>query len=62
MQDTEQKTADREFVSYWMGKGYEKGQPQPFWIGLLRKALLYLCAGFAAIEGFAGIPVSAWIC
>ncbi len=29
-------TAAREFVSYWTGRGYEKGQTQPFWIGLLR--------------------------
>ena len=31
-----EKAAAREFVSFWTGKGYEKGQTQPFWIGLLR--------------------------
>lgn len=27
---TEQKTAARDFVAFWTGKGYEKGQTQPF--------------------------------
>ena len=31
-----QQTAAREFAAFWTGKGYEKGQTQPFWIGLLR--------------------------
>ena len=30
------KDAARQFAEYWKGKGYEKGQTQPFWIGLLR--------------------------
>ncbi len=32
----EQKEATREFVEFWTGKGYEKGQTQPFWLSLLR--------------------------
>ena len=31
-----QQSAAREFAAFWTGKGYEKGQTQPFWIGLLR--------------------------
>ena len=33
---TEEKTGARDFVSFWTGKGYEKGQTQPFWLSLLR--------------------------
>ena len=33
---TKQKTAARDFVAFWSGKGYEKGQTQPFWLSLLR--------------------------
>ena len=36
MTPTSQKAAARQFVEFWTGKGYEKGQTQPFWIGLLR--------------------------
>ncbi|MBR1608142.1 MAG: class I SAM-dependent DNA methyltransferase [Kiritimatiellae bacterium] len=36
MTPQEQKQAARDFVAFWTGKGYEKGQTQPFWIGLLR--------------------------
>lgn len=25
-----------DFAAFWQGKGYEKGQPQPFWLHLLR--------------------------
>ncbi|MBR4611074.1 MAG: class I SAM-dependent DNA methyltransferase, partial [Kiritimatiellae bacterium] len=32
----ETKSAARQFVEFWRGKGYEKGQTQPFWIGLLK--------------------------
>lgn len=32
-----QKEAARRFVEYWSGKGYEKGQSQPFWLSLLRE-------------------------
>jgi hypothetical protein len=30
------KDAARQFAEYWKGKGYEKGQTQPFWLSLLR--------------------------
>ena len=33
---TTEKDAAREFASFWAGKGYEKGQTQPFWLWLLR--------------------------
>ena len=33
---TEQKAAARQFAEFWRGKGYEKGQTQPFWLHLLR--------------------------
>ena len=32
-----QREAARRFVEYWSGKGYEKGQSQPFWLSLLRE-------------------------
>lgn len=35
MRDTEQKAAAKKFVEYWYGKGYEKGESQPFWLELL---------------------------
>lgn len=35
MRDTEQKAAAKKFVEYWSGKGYEKGESQPFWLELL---------------------------
>ena len=39
MTATEQKQAARDFAAYWRGKGYEKGQTQPFWLSLLRDVL-----------------------
>lgn len=36
MTDVEQKAAAKKFAAYWKGKGYEKGQSQPFWLSLLR--------------------------
>ena len=36
MKPQEQKRAARDFVAFWTGKGYEKGQTQPFWLSLLR--------------------------
>ncbi len=36
MRDTEQRTAAKNFAEYWSGKGYEKGESQPFWLSLLR--------------------------
>lgn len=37
MNDVEQRKAAKEFATYWQGKGYEKGQSQPFWLSLLNK-------------------------
>jgi hypothetical protein len=34
--EKEQKKAAKEFAQYWKGKGYEKGQSQPYWLSLLR--------------------------
>lgn len=36
MNDAQQKEAAKQFVAYWKGKGYEKGESQPFWLSLLR--------------------------
>lgn len=35
MNQRNQKAAAREFARKWAGKGYEKGESQQFWIGLL---------------------------
>ncbi len=37
--DKQQKAAAKAFAGYWEGKGYEKGQSQPFWMSLLRDVL-----------------------
>ncbi|WP_293728991.1 type IIL restriction-modification enzyme MmeI [uncultured Phascolarctobacterium sp.] len=39
MNDVKQRRAAKEFAAYWQGKGYEKGQSQPFWLSLLRDVL-----------------------
>ena len=36
MTDIEKAAAAEHFVDYWKGKGYEKGESQPFWLSLLR--------------------------
>ena len=36
MTDAQQRLAAQKFADYWTGKGYEKGQSQPFWLSLLR--------------------------
>ncbi len=33
---TEQRATAKAFAEYWAGKGYEKGESQPFWLSLLR--------------------------
>lgn len=33
--DKQQKAAAAEFAANWEGKGYEKGESQPFWLDLL---------------------------
>ena len=39
MRDTEQRAAAKAFAEYWKGRGYEKGESQPFWLSLLRDVL-----------------------
>lgn len=39
LSDKQQKAAAKAFAEYWDGKGYEKGQSQPFWLSLLRDVL-----------------------
>ena len=34
--DAERRFAAAKFVEFWKGKGYEKGESQPFWLSLLR--------------------------
>ena len=36
MTDMQQRKAARQFAKLWEGRGYEKGDTQPFWIALLR--------------------------
>jgi len=36
MTDTEQSRKAKEFADKWTGRGYEKGDCQPFWLSLLR--------------------------
>jgi len=36
MTDTQQRTAAKKFAKEWAGRGYEKGDSQPFWLTLLR--------------------------
>ncbi len=36
MTDAEKRFAASKFVEFWRGKGYEKGESQPFWLSLLR--------------------------
>ncbi len=37
MNDVEQRLAAKEFAAEWLGRGYEKGETQKFWIQLLRQ-------------------------
>ena len=39
MKDIERKKAAKEFIKRWTGKGYEKGETQPFWLDLLSSIL-----------------------
>lgn len=36
MTETNRKKAAKDFAEFWRGKGYEKGESQPFWLSLLR--------------------------
>lgn len=35
MTNSEQRKRTREFIDFWTGKGYEKGESQKFWLSLL---------------------------
>lgn len=37
MTDAQQRAAAKQFAADWKGKGYEKGESQPFWLSLLQK-------------------------
>ena len=39
MKDVEQRKAAKAFAANWQGKGYEKGESQPFWLQLLGEVL-----------------------
>ena len=39
MNKIEQKNAVRNFVTQWTGRGYEKGEMQPFWLSFMRDVL-----------------------
>ena len=39
MNNIEQKNAVKNFVTQWTGRGYEKGEMQPFWLSFLRDVL-----------------------
>ena len=39
MQQNRQSKIAKEFASKWKGKGYEKGESQPFWLELLQTVL-----------------------
>ena len=36
MTDAQQRAAAKRFAEDWEGRGYEKGESQPFWLSLLR--------------------------
>ncbi len=36
MTDAERRAAAKKFAAEWEGRGYEKGESQPFWLSLLR--------------------------
>lgn len=36
MTDMQQRAAAKQFAEHWKGRGYEKGDSQPFWLSLLR--------------------------
>lgn len=39
MTDAQRRSAAQAFSAYWKGKGYEKGESQPFWLSLLSGVL-----------------------
>lgn len=51
MNPQEQKNAAQKFVERWSGKGYEKGETQPFWLMLLREVFgVYAAENFIFFE------------
>lgn len=51
MTEKEQKKAAKEFALRWLGKGYEKGESQKFWIDLLENVYgVENIAGFITFE------------
>ena len=36
MDEKKRKEAAKQFAAYWKGRGYEKGESQPYWLSLLR--------------------------
>ena len=39
MTDAQQRAAAKVFAQKWLGRGYEKGESQSFWLSLLREVL-----------------------
>ena len=39
LNEAQMKKSAKEFAEYWIDKGYEKGESQPFWLSLLRDVL-----------------------
>lgn len=39
MTDAQRRSAAKAFSAFWQGKGYEKGESQPFWLSLLSGVL-----------------------
>ena len=54
--DTKQRQAAKAFAAKWSGKGYEKGESQPFWIELLQK--VHRANDAAVLEAY-GFPKDA---
>ncbi len=53
-----EQQAAREFVAFWTGKGYEKGQTQPFWLSLLRVLGVERPEAFIEFEDRAHIDIA----
>ena len=39
MTEHQQRLAAKQFAEYWNGRGYERGESQPFWLSLLRDVM-----------------------
>ena len=51
---TTQQTAAREFVAFWTGKGYEKGQIQPFSMSLSKFGWTVYCTTNRDVQVYCG--------